>query len=70
MAIVAQKLSDAADAIIGQLTSYPMAEPAIRLGTLQEIMLYTQGKIVVCGRLRPIESKRLAPGVYRVWLGG
>lgn len=35
---------------------------------LRETLLATGGDILACGWSRDIKSKRLGPGVYRVWL--
>jgi len=36
---------------------------------LKQILLATEGKVIAEGRLRPIKSKSLGLGIYKVWLG-
>ena len=36
---------------------------------LKQILLATGGKVIAKGRLRPIKSKSLGLGIYKVWLG-
>lgn len=40
---------------------------SMTLRELQETMLATEGWILREGKMWDIKSKRLAPGVYRVW---
>jgi len=36
---------------------------------LRQILLDTDGKVIACGRLRPILFRRIGLGVHQVWLG-
>jgi len=53
-----------------RLYIYPeFASEAIPSKELKQILLATGGKVIVKGRLRPIKSKSLGLGIYKVWLG-
>jgi len=43
-------------------------ETSMSLKSLQETMLATDGQILANGHFWTIHSKRMCPGVYKVWL--
>ena len=53
-----------------RLYIYPeFASVTIPSKELKQILLDTGGKVIAKGRLRPIKSKSLGLGIYKVWLG-
>jgi hypothetical protein len=50
------------------LASMPSGYTAVPTAVLQKMLLDTDGVQLSQGRLCDIKSKRIGPGVYRVWL--
>ncbi len=46
----------------------PGTETTLKLKTLKALFLETGGRMINRGAFHSIKSKRLCPGVYKVWL--